>query len=132
MIAIKFILVLRYIMSVIHIEEGEEELRKEIIQNYDKLIVFMFTAKWCGPCKGLKRIICNEKGEGLVTKYCDSVVFMYIDVDLDLNESLVNDFQIKSLPTLVFNKIVNEKLVKLDQFEGAQAEKLVDLIENYT
>jgi thioredoxin 1 len=53
--------------------------------------VFYFTAEWCQPCKKVKPIIEEMKKEGLK--------FQMIDVDYQ--ESLVKQFEIKAVPTFI-------------------------------
>ena len=53
-----------------------------------------FTASWCGPCKFFKPTIQELKDEG-----------ENIDIiDIDENQSLASDYEIMSVPTLVFER----------------------------
>ena len=53
-----------------------------------------FTASWCGPCKFFKPTIQELKDEG-----------ENIDIiDIDDNQSLASDYEIMSVPTLVFER----------------------------
>lgn len=63
----------------------------------NKPVVAKFFATWCGSCKQMKPIIDNIAGE-----YGDSYTF--IAVDVDKGSALADDYNIKSLPTLVFIK----------------------------
>jgi thioredoxin 1 len=56
----------------------------------------IFSASWCGPCKGLKPIM-----EELKNEY-QNVTFKTIDVD-DESELAIN-YAIRSVPTVVFEK----------------------------
>jgi thiol-disulfide isomerase/thioredoxin len=53
-----------------------------------------FTASWCGPCKVFKPVINDLKEEG----YCIDVI------DIDSNASLVSNYEVMSVPHLVFEK----------------------------
>tara|TARA_Y100001938_G_C7978654_1_gene373175 strand:- start:367 stop:645 length:279 start_codon:yes stop_codon:yes gene_type:complete len=53
-----------------------------------------FTASWCGPCKVFKPVINDLKEEGY-----------NIDIiDIDSNMSLTSDYEVMSVPHLVFEK----------------------------
>jgi thioredoxin-like negative regulator of GroEL len=53
--------------------------------------VFYFTADWCSPCKKVRPIVESMKQEG----------FQFQIIDVDLEESLVKHFSIKSVPTFI-------------------------------
>ncbi|MCG1001955.1 MULTISPECIES: thioredoxin [Halobacterium] len=53
-----------------------------------------FYADWCGPCKTQDPIL-----EDLEEDYGDSVTFEKIDVDE--NEDVANEYQVRSIPTVV-------------------------------
>lgn len=55
--------------------------------------ILYFTAEWCNPCKRLKPIAENLEREGFIN-------FQYIDVDD--NPELCRNFEIRSVPTLIF------------------------------
>ena len=73
---------------------------RTIIQNEPKVVVKFF-AEWCAPCK-LMNIILNE-----IENSIDDVVF--IDVDAEKELSLVNEYNVYSVPTFI--KFVNGKEV---------------------
>jgi thioredoxin 1 len=104
---------------------GKNELIDIIANNYDKKIVFMFTASWCGPCKKVKSVIENKEW---IEKY-DNIKIIYIDIDDPKNEDILNDFDIASVPTFIVNEMQNDKLIKLQTFSGADIKKLEELIK---
>jgi len=53
-----------------------------------------FYADWCGPCKTQDPIL-----EDLEEDYGDRVAFEKIDVDE--NEDVANEYQVRSIPTVV-------------------------------
>ncbi|MDU1906542.1 MAG: thioredoxin [Dysgonomonas sp.] len=70
---------------------------KDII-NGDKPVLVDFFATWCGPCRAMSPIIeslgQNLNGEVRILK-----------VDIDKNQSVASQFQIRSVPTfLIFKK----------------------------
>jgi thioredoxin 1 len=102
---------------------GRQHLIESIGKNYDNKIVFMFTAKWCGPCKRIKSII-----EGEWYKLYEKVTILYIDIDDINNEDILSDFDIQGVPMFVINKINEGKLEKLYTFNGADIMMLEKLL----
>ena len=75
----------------------------EEINNTDKLVLIDFFATWCGPCKMLSPIIAEIANEHKETvKVCK--------VNTDENQELAIQYNIVSIPTLMFFK--NGKLLK--------------------
>lgn len=70
--------------------------------------VKQFSAEWCGPCKMLKPVVNEIKGE------MPNVKFHQIDVDT--NEELTTKYAVRGVPTIVIEK--NGKEVK--RFVGLQ------------
>ena len=69
----------------------------EEIVNSGKLVVIDFWATWCGPCRALGPII-----EELAEDYKDRAVICKCDVDSE--QELAMNFQVMSIPTVVFLK----------------------------
>ncbi|WGH27380.1 MAG: thioredoxin [Candidatus Bostrichicola ureolyticus] len=69
---------------------------KKVIQSNKPVLVY-FWADWCGPCK-----ILSPKIDELSNKY-DDKVFIY-KINIDNNQKNVNEYLIKSIPTLIFFK----------------------------
>ena len=71
--------------------------------NYNEIVgkgrptVIDFWATWCGPCKRLAPVI-----EELATQYADSVNIGKCDVEEDGNDDLATQFQVSSIPCLIF------------------------------
>ncbi|MCI8991824.1 MAG: thioredoxin [Eubacterium sp.] len=74
------------------ISEAEFEQVKE-----EAAAVIDFSANWCGPCKMLAPILeeISEEMQGKVSFYT---------VDVDENPGLAQQFQVSSIPNLVFLK----------------------------
>ncbi len=53
-----------------------------------------FTASWCGPCRSFKPVI-----QELIEEGNDIEI-----IDIDQNSSKATEYQIQSIPTLVFEK----------------------------
>jgi len=104
------------------ITEIKEDLLKESIKNSEKPILIDFYATWCGPCK-VSALLVKEISE----KYSDSVEFYKVNVDE--NQELINEYQIRNIPTfiLIENGEIKNKIVgRVDR------EKLENLISEYT
>ena len=79
-------------MSVIHLENNNFN---EIINN-NKFVVVDFFANWCGPCKMLSPVIEDLSNE------MSNITFLKVNVDN--NSEIAEQFQIMSIPALIFFK----------------------------
>jgi len=78
-----------------------------------------FYADWCGPCKTQDPIL-----EDLEDEWSESVSFEKVDVDE--NQDVANEYQVRSIPTIV---VENDDGV-VERFVGVtQADKLEDALE---
>jgi thioredoxin 1 len=102
---------------------GVNELDEFIIENTNNkqnVILLYFGASWCGPCKMLKKRL----SESETKKMMPNLVVGYLDVDDETNSSLVQNYKIQSLPTQVFIKLNNKKVVPVGRIEGYDFTKL--------
>ena len=65
----------------------------------DKPSIVDFYADWCAPCRRLSPIL-----EELAAEFAGQIVVYKIDVDQ--NPQISQDFQIESIPTLIFSPVV--------------------------
>jgi thioredoxin 1 len=74
-------------------EVNEIEFKNEASSG---LVIADFSASWCSPCRALTPIL-----ETISSKNPD---VKFIKVDIEANQKLSEDFQISSIPSLVFLK----------------------------
>jgi len=96
-----------------------DELKQELTDAGDKLVVIDFFAEWCGPCKVIAPII------GEMATANPNVVFLKVDVDE--NEDSAAEYGISAMPTFIFIK----KGAKVDDMMGANAEKLKAIVAKH-
>jgi thioredoxin 1 len=66
------------------------------------LTVYRFTADWCGPCKIMAPTV-----EQLMKEYNvkdSEVEIVNLDADLEDNRALAAKYNVRSIPTLIFEK----------------------------
>ena len=69
------------------------------IINGDKPVLVDFYASWCGPCKMMHPII-NDLKKNIK----DAAIIIQLDIDDKTNTSLVQLYNIRSVPTLMIFK----------------------------
>jgi len=79
--------------------------------------VFYFTADWCNPCKKTRPVVEELKKEG----------FQFQMIDVDYEQLLAKQFQVKSIPTF----ILLEDGKELDRVTGAQTREELENFINY-
>ena len=64
--------------------------------NETKCTVLKFSASWCGPCQNKDFL---KAYHVLKEQFVDNPDVLFLELDVDENEELVNDFNIRSIPT---------------------------------
>lgn len=76
--------------------KNEKEFEEEVLKSELPVLVD-FWAPWCSPCKAISPILKQLEEE-------NSGKLKIVKVDIDENENLVNNFKIRSVPTLMIFK----------------------------
>ncbi|XP_043713129.1 thioredoxin H-type-like [Telopea speciosissima] len=87
------------------VEAWNEQLQKG--NESKKLVVAVFTASWCGPCRIISPILA-----GLAKKLPNNVIFLKVDVD-EL-KTVATEWAVEAMLTFIFLK------------EGKPVDKIVD------
>ena len=82
------------------IEATTENFKEEL--NTSLPVVLDFSADWCGPCKRIVPII-----EELAAAMSGRLKF--ISINVDNNEQIASQYQVMSIPTLIFMHEKEEK-----------------------
>ena len=88
-------------------------------ENEDCHLLFYFTAKWCGPCQKIKPLL--EK----ISENADPQKLKILLIDIDENEEIVKEFNIRSVPTFILYHNKKEK----GQTGGADIKKVQELLK---
>lgn len=86
------------------------------------LKVLKFQAIWCSPCKQLTPVVKEIKSE------LNNFELKEVDVDDFKNNDIVKEYQVRNIPTLIFEKDgeIVEKLVGVHS-----KEKIIQTINKY-
>ncbi len=97
-----------------------EETFHDIINNSDVPVLVDFWAEWCGPCKVIAPTI-----DKISTEHSETLLVG--KVDIDSNQDLAQQYQVRSIPTLmVFVDGEPQEMIV-----GAQKASIEEMIGRY-
>lgn len=100
------------------LELNQANFQKEVLEASEPVVVD-FWAAWCGPCRMIAPIL-----EELATEYSGRVKFAKVNVDE--NQQLAAQYQITSIPTLIFFKNGQVRNVVVGLKSKADLKQLID------
>lgn len=98
--------------------EITENNLKEVTDNND-LVLLDFYAQWCTPCKCLNPIL-----EQLDSEYKDTLVIA--KVDIDKNEELTKQYNLRGVPTLILFKAGKQLQPKVGVLSKSDLEEYIE------
>mmetsp|Transcript_21663 Transcript_21663/g.26688 ORF Transcript_21663/g.26688 Transcript_21663/m.26688 type:complete len:140 (+) Transcript_21663:69-488(+) len=102
-----------------------EKIKSDAESN-NQLMIADINASWCKPCKTMKPIFYDLAG-----KYGDII---FLDIDIDENDELCDDLEVKKLPTFLFFKNNDEQKMELrknDTLIGNCQDKLTKYVADH-
>ena len=99
-----------------NLEVSQDSLNNIIAQNQTTFISFQ--TKWCAPCRKMDSVIAKLKEAN------PEVAF--IKIDMDKNDALAKQFQVKSIPTFFVYKNQKESWSATGVQESEVLQKLLD------
>jgi thiol:disulfide interchange protein len=108
---------------------SKDELDKNIMENKDSIIMLLFAASWCSPCKKLKNRLLNPDE----LKNLPKLLVLYIDTDTEDEElkTIMNNYDITNVPTQIFIKLDNNNIKFVDKIIGSDWIKLQMIYNSY-
>lgn len=83
------------------------------IEDTEGVSVVQFTAPWCGPCRMIAPVLTELEAEGKIT---------YYKVNVDESPDLAREYQVMSIPTLIYYKDGKQRDTTVGMQRKAQIE----------
>lgn len=91
-------------------------------------VVLQFSASWCKPCK---KFVERLEEESKTNEELSKLSVVYCDIDYEEFESLIEMFNIKSIPTLIFVKLEDNSVNEQFRVEGYDWYKFLDKVSEF-
>ncbi|SBT87815.1 thioredoxin 3, putative [Plasmodium malariae] len=86
-------------------------------------VVLKFGASWCKPCVRIKEYFKNQTASYYVS---------LVDIDVDVYDTLNEEYAIKVLPTFIFYFFLNNEWIITQRIEGASEKELERAFKKYS
>lgn len=103
-----------------YIELNKKKFQEEV-KNYDGLVVIDFWAQWCNPCKMFAPIF-----EKISKNYEENDNIKFAKVDIDKAKDLAAEYNIMSIPTIMFIKDGEVEEKKVGVIEEKDLKNMID------
>jgi len=100
-----------------------DDILKVLSEIDDKVILLIFSAKWCGPCKRLKAKL-KDSSDSKVELIKD-LKYIIIDVDDDENDEICSQFGIGNIPHQFFVCLKDNTINIKKHFKGYDLDQLI-------
>ncbi len=101
--------------------ETPEQLSQILKDNSTKLVILDFYTHWCGPCRKLAPELSK------IHDSYENVVVVKANAESDSLDMLVNKYNIRAFPTLIF---FHEYKV-IDNFSGADIDRILTIAASF-
>ena len=105
-----------------------EDIIKVLSEIDEKIILLIFSASWCGPCKRLKSKLKDSSDPKV--ELINKLKYVIIDVDDEDNDKICSQFNVGSIPHQAFVTLENEKIIVKKYFKGYDFDQLVLSYQN--
>ena len=101
-----------------------------LYKNESEIILLLFTADWCAPCKELKNRLSDPTDE--YAQQLGNLKYIVVDIDEEDNEELCNKLNVANIPYQVFVTLVkNNNTYEIKILDTLIGNDIIGLISKY-